>query len=163
MSTFGDFITTTRSQILAGSSFVTTLDNILLTENKDIMTLPTTSFPRVEISIEAAKGTGYNSQRDLQWNFRFWFVGYLKRLTKQDTHDNIWTPTDFLNIWNFGTETMASVMGLLDYKQSHPTELVNFEFFEGYPVLYADCEIMPYISTFMGYVDALFIKGDTDE
>jgi hypothetical protein len=158
MSTsFTDFISVAKTQILSGSNYITSVDNIVITESQNIAGMVDTQFPRVEIAIEEAAGADYESQRDMNWNFKFWFVGYLKRLGTS------YLEQDLIDIWDFGLETMSSVIGILDYKIANPTLLPNFIQFEGRPKLYADTELIPGISTFMGHVSALFIKGDTSK
>jgi hypothetical protein len=162
MSTFAPFIAAVRDRIVANSSYVTDAANTLLTNNIDIATAPDTAFPRVEIYVDMAKAEGYESQRDLQWCYRFWFNGYLKRTVAQDNSNSLWTETDFLSIWDFGEETMASVLGILDACQVNPSLAPDFLMFKGSPILTASCEIIPNISTFMGFVEAIFQKEDTN-
>lgn len=162
MSTFAPFIQLVKNKILTDSSYVTDSANILLTNNVDIATLSDTSFPRVEIFVEEAHGEGYETQRTIQWCYRFWFTGYLKRTDTQDGSQSLWTEADFLSIWDFAEETMASVMGILDNVVANPSSAPNFLFFRGSPKIFANCEIIPNISTFMGFVEAVFQKEDTD-
>jgi len=158
MSIFGNFIITAKTLVLAESTYVTNFDNFLLTENRDILSMKSTEFPRIEIDVRHATSE-YISQRDLKWNLRFFFWGYIKR----STDSNIWTQEEFLDAWDFGVETCSLLRGILDYKQSYPEQLPNFEFIEGESELDVDCELIPGISTFLTYMDATFIKGDTDE
>lgn len=162
MSTFAPFIVAIRNRILTQSPYITSIANTLLTNNVDIASLHDEDFPRVEIFIDMAKADGYESQRTLQWCYRFWFNGYLKRTPVGDGSQSLWTETDFLAIWDFGEKTMASVMGILDACQSDPTLAPNFLMFKGSPILTANCEIIPNISTFMGFVEAIFQKEDTN-
>lgn len=162
MSTFAPFIVSVKNKILTDSTYITDSSNVLLTNNIDIATLPDTAFPRIELAVDMAKCDGYESQRTLQWCYRFWFTGYLRRSTTQDNSQSLWTESDFLSIWDFGEETMAIVMGILDDNIANPLLVPNFIMFNGSPLLSANCEIIPNISTFIGFVEAIFQKEDTD-
>jgi hypothetical protein len=162
MSTFSPFITAVKDKILATSSYVTDSANVLYTNNVDLATLPATAFPRIEFYVDTATGNDYVSQRDIEWEFRFSFMGYLKRTDLQDGSESMWTEADFVDIWNFAEETMANVMNILDDTQNDPLLAPNFLFFRGTPVLGVFCELIPTISTFMGSVTAVFQKEDTN-
>jgi hypothetical protein len=162
MSTFSPFISAVETKILAESSYVTNSDNILYCDNVDIASLPAEAFPRMEFFVGAAKGDGYASQRDIEWEFDFSFIGYLKRTELQNNSESMWTKADFENIWTFAEESMAIVMGILDDSQSDPLLAPNFLMFRGTPALVVSCELIPNISTFAGHVTAVFQKEDTN-
>lgn len=162
MSTFAPFIAAIKTKILNESTYITDSNNMLLTNNVDISSLPDSAFPRVEIFVEDAQAEGYESQRTLEWNFRFWFTGYIRRTPTGDGSESLWTETDFTNIWSFAEETMAIVFGLMDDHQADNSIAPSFIMFKGTPVLSVNCEIIPNISVFMGFVEVIFQKEDTN-
>jgi hypothetical protein len=162
MSTFSPFIAAVEAKILAESTYVTTADNILYCDNIDIASLQAESFPRMEFFIGSAKGDGYTSQRDIEWEFDFSFIGYLKRTATQNNSESLWTKADFNTIWEFAEESMAIVLSLIDDTQRDSLLAPNFLMFRGTPALVVSCELIPYVSTFAGHVTAVFQKEDTN-
>lgn len=137
------------------STYITDADNVVVGETKDLFAHEDANFPRVEILCKVFNGSGYASQRSLDFRLRIIVVGYLKR----DSDDV--TISDMTNLTNFGIDLSTLIYGMLDDKQNGLTNVPGFLKFSGYPSAYYDFELIPKISTALLEVEADFQLNDT--
>lgn len=139
------------------STFATTAANVVVGESIDLMGLArdTANFPRLEILITKDKASGYGSQRNIDFDFRYSVAGYIRRES-----DDVSTQ-DMKNIMNFGTEIRALNYQFLDEKQQGNPPCVGFSRLGEYPETFYEFELFPKITAFIFEMNALLYLSDT--
>ena len=121
-------------------------------------------FPRIEIDTVKFKGSGYISQREIQWDVYFRIVGYLQKDIPDGQQDSEWTISDRLAINMFGIRTVNRIYTLHDDYQAGVWTCPGFLQFDGFPEVWVNFELgTPGRSSFACGLQAKIILTDTEE
>ena len=161
MSNMSLFLSTLESKLLS-SPFLNGNEQLLFTEETDLLKKGLV-FPRMNLVIDKLKGSGYISQRQMDFAFRFYIVGYLKFPGKDG--DMSWKPSrsNYVELVDFATNTASLTYSLMDDHQAGIHLCKGFQMFSGFPEIFIEPELLPKILSFSVYSEAIITQNDTEE
>lgn len=141
---------------LKTNPYILKQDNVVVGESSDLLGLTDSYFPRIEILPLIDKGQGYVCQRDMEHNYQFGIIGYIRR-DKEEISER-----DVKNIIAMGEKSRALIFELFEDKQKGEIKANLFDYIEGSPILDFDFELFDNISTFtLGFISSSQLK-DTE-
>ena len=141
-SSFGVYLKALEAK-LKTSVLIADPDNVVMGDSRDILALPDTAFPRLEVLITKVKTNGYFSQRQQMFAFRYTIAGYIRRTVDEVDFD------DMVTLMDWGRQVVALNYSFLDDKQAGSSPCTGFLKMGDYPETFYDFELVDRISTFL--------------
>lgn len=153
---FAQFLQTLVDKYSQYSTFINNPENIIIGEScNGLISLPDSSFPRLEILIIKLKYDGYTDQRIINQSFRFSIAGHIKR------DYEIVTPQDMFSLIDFGTELTSILFSVHNDVISGISPCDGFIKMGDFPEVFFEHETFPKTSSVILVAEAEIQLIDT--
>lgn len=125
----------------ASCTFITDPTNVIIGETPDLIGLPDTKYPRVEVLIRKLAYGGYADQRIVNQGYRIDVGGHIRRAQDATTEEDMYTAI------RFGTELVNLVYSAHTDKIAGTPVCDGFIQMSGFPEMFFEYELFPKITS----------------